>query len=480
MKKLQIPKRWRYGTAAAVLLAAALGVLLALNVLVTRLEEKNGWRTDMSWNALTTYGEDTRKVLDELTVPVHIYAVYQEDAYLLALLDRYAANCPHFTWEKTDLALNPGLVSRFRAATSEDSIAADSLVFHCETTGRYKVVPYAQMLRYTYDEEGNMVYEGLQYERIISSAITYVTAAEIPRVMILQGHGELDAGMTVLLADLLDRSFHDVYYFTLNAEGIRLDPKDLLLILSPERDLSDAELAQISDFAEAGGSMLLTCDFSDPVERMPNWAALMRNYGFLPEATGTVVCAAEDEPGTYYDRYRYMLLPRLLSTKASEALVTNGTSSLLFPAARGFAIPELADSYRATDVLLSSTAASTLMEMDADLTGTPVKGSGGPYALGLVSERITERGEQTKVAILGSSAVLTEEWIWARTDTEAFIYSLVRWLRPGDTDLMIDARSAVRPQLTVGSLGVGTLVIFILPVLAAAAALLVLGYRRKL
>ncbi len=482
MKKLRIPKRWRYGTAAAILLAVTLWVLLGVNLLVTRMEEKHGWRTDMSWNSLTSYGEDTGKVLDSLTVPVHVYAVYQEDAYLLALLDRYAANCPNFTWEKTDLALNPGLVSRFRAATPDASISADSLVFYCEATGRYKAVPYAQMLRYTIDDEGNVVYEGLQYERILSSAITYVAAAEIPRVMILQGHGELDADMTVLLANLLDSAFYDVYYFTLNAREITLEPEDLLLILSPERDLSDTELKQIQDFAEAGGSLLMTCDFSDPVEQMPNWAALLRDYGFLPEATGTVVYAAADEPATYYDQYRYMLLPALQYTKATYTLVENKTATLLFPAARGFAVPEDADAYRSTDVLLSSSSAAVLTGMSASLTssGTPVEGSGGPYALGLLTERITGRAELSKAVVLGSSAVLTEEWIWARTDTEAFLYSLVNWLRPASGNLMIGARSAVRPQLTVGTLGLGTLVIIILPALVLAAALLVLGYRRKL
>lgn len=473
-------RRLRYGAAATVLLVSALAVLLILNILMTRLEDKHGWRTDMSWNSLTSYGADTQKVLDSLTVPVHVYAVYQEDAYLLALLDRYAANCPNFTWEKTNLALNPGLVSRFRAATPEESIGADSLVFWCEATGRFKAVPFAQMLNYTFDEEGSVVYEGLQYERVLSSAITYVAAEQIPRVMILQGHGELSEGMTVLLADLLDRSFRDVYYFTLNAQGITLEPDDLLLILSPERDFTDSETEQLLAFAEAGGSMLLTCDYSDPVERMPNWQSLLRLYGFLPEPTGTVVCASAEEPGSYLDPYRYMLLPSVKYTGATQALAAN--TALLFPAARGFTVPTEADSYLSTDVLVSSAEGAFLTDMTADLSssGEPLPGSRGPYALGLLAERITGKAERSQAAVLGSSAVLTEEWIWARTDTETFLASLVGWLQPNRSDLPVAPRSAVRPQLTVGSLGAGTVVIFLLPVLAAAAALLVLGYRRKL
>lgn len=78
--------RFRYGAFSTLLLCVALAVLILLNVVFSALEKKNAWRVDYSFNALTSYGQVTEKVLDQLQYPVHIYALYakgQEDQPLL-------------------------------------------------------------------------------------------------------------------------------------------------------------------------------------------------------------------------------------------------------------------------------------------------------------------------------------------------------------------------------------------------------------
>ena len=113
--------RVRYGSLSTLLVCLVLAALILLNLAMTTLEKKHGWRMDYSFNALTTHSETTLQVLSQLEHPVHIYALYtrgNEDAPLMELLDRYAAASPLITWEQTDVALNPGLLTRLQFVTS--------------------------------------------------------------------------------------------------------------------------------------------------------------------------------------------------------------------------------------------------------------------------------------------------------------------------------------------------------------------------
>ena len=340
-KKLNQP-RLRYGAFSAVLLAVVLAALLALNALTGSLEKKYAWRTDFSFNGLTTQSDTTLEVLAELAYPVHIYALYargEEDEPLLELLDRYAAASSLVTWEQVDVAMNPGLISKFTGTTSDDTVTSDSLIVYCETTDRWRLLSADDFVTLSFDyDSGSYAYSGITYEKSITNAIAWVSREKVQRAMILQGQGELDSGGTAVLADLLESNGYEVYYFTLNSEEAALSSDDLLLILSPTHDFTDAELSQLETFALGGGSILFTVDYSDPLTSMPNYCALLRYYGFVPK-NGLVVASAE-EPATYYNNNRVYLLPAMQSTDVTMEMVSGGTTTLLMTACRAFETPE--------------------------------------------------------------------------------------------------------------------------------------------
>ena len=292
--------RFRYGSMSTLLLCLCIAVLMAVVLLCDTLEEENGWRMDFSFNELTTQSETTEAILASLPYDVHIYALFtpgSEDLPLMELLNRYASASDRVTWEQTSVTLNPTLTTRFRG-TSDEPLTNDSLIVSCEATGRYKILSPDSFISLSLDYEAG-VYEiaGLTYEKEITSAIAYVTREDIPRVMILQGHGELDQGTTAVLADFLTSNNFEVVYFELTDADVTLEPEDLLLILSPQRDFMPTELEAITDFAAAGGNLFITCDYTDDVSAMPNYQSLLRSYGFQP-LDGVVIAGAE-ETGTY-------------------------------------------------------------------------------------------------------------------------------------------------------------------------------------
>ena len=485
MKKNAVPfwrnPRLRYGSLSTLILCVALAALIVLNLIFTTLEKRNGWRADFSFNALTTQSETTLRVLEQLPYPVHIWALYQkgsEDLPLMELLDRYAAASDMVTWEQADVALNPGLLTRFHSEVSTETVTNDTLIISCEATGRWKVLSYTDFITWSLNyEEG--VYEpaGLAYESRITSAIAYVTQDRVPRIIAAQGHGELDEAATGALSELLESNGFDVQYGRL-AE-FELSPDDLVMLLSPVYDLTGGELETLADFAEQGGSILFTCDYTDPVAQMPNVAALLRSYGFLPKEG--VVVASADEPGTYYDNMRINLIPYMLPGEITADL-TGGYNTLLLTGCRAFETPGDTDAGLTVTPILSSGYGAYLRDLSSNsLSLTQQDGDEmGPFALALEARRFTASGNVSRAFVLGCSTLLTSEQIYLMTDAEEFILRTVQYLLDtAPTDLGIMAKTAMRPALSVRSYGLGSMLLVLLPMSVIAAALVILLPRRN-
>ncbi len=474
--------RIRYGGISTLLLILVISALIAINIAATGLEKRNGWRVDLSFNGITTQSEATVKALAELEYPVHIYALFprgEEDAPLMELLDRYAAASSLITWERADPSLNPGLVTRF--STETESVSSDSLIVFCETTGRWRILSPADFVSLSLDaESGNYTWAGYTYERALTGAITFVTRERVPRVVILQGHGELDGNTLSAFDTLLTDNHYEVVYQDLSDAAYTPDPEDLLVFFSPMRDLTDAELEKVTAFAAQGGSLLFTCDYTDPVEKMPNYAALLRSYGFIP--LEGIVVADRDDPNSFYNNIRIDLIPTMLSTDVTLDLVSSGADTLLMAGSRAFEEPEETDRNLIASVVLRSGETAYLKSLSGDLTSLErAEGdAAGPFALALQARRITENGYVSRAFITGSSTMLTDEQIYAMTDTRQFAIRMIEFLLDAESsNLEIMAKNALRPALSARGNSMGSLIVTALPLAVLLLALLVLLPRRN-
>lgn len=475
--------RFRYGSMSTLILCVLLAAMVMLNMLMSTLEKKNGWRVDYSFNAITTQSETTLQILADLTYPVHIYALFnkgEEDAPLLELLDRYAAASPLVTWEQADLNLNPGLMTRFQGSTSDETVTTDSLIVYCETTERWKILYWKDFISWSLNYgEGNYEVAGLTYESKITSAIQYVTRENIPRVLAVQGHGELDENTTAVFAELLESNNYDVQYVTLMSSELELNPQeDLLALLSPVRDLTEEELAIINDFTDAGGSILFTCDYTDPVGNMPNYSALLRSYGFIPK-DGLVIASA-DEPDSYYN-VRTCVIPTMQAADSTYELVLNGTDVVLMAGSRAFEIPEISDRNLTVNPVLTTSYKSYLHDTTSNSLSIEQTGEDelGPFALALEAWRVTTDGNISRAYVLGCSTLLTSAQIHAMTNSQEFIIRMTEFLlNTQPVDLNIMAKLAVRPQLSATSVTLGSILVVALPLAVLAVALIILVPRR--
>ena len=451
MKKYHTGKL-KYGSVSALMIVMVLAALIALNAGVYALEKKKGWRIDLSFNGIVSQSKETGEVLKSLQDPVEIYALFRkgdEDAPLMELLDRYAAACDKVTWKQVDPSVNPALLKRF----TTDSVAPGSndLIVYCEKTGRFRVLGPDDYVSVGMDTEtGEYTYTGWTYESSITGALAYVTKERVPKAVILQGHGEMDSETLQYFQGLLEANQYDVVFEDMTASSFAPDPEDLLIFFSPVRDLTEPELQKLSDFAAKGGSFLFSCDYTDPTGSMPN--------------------------------YSDWLLPEMCSTDLTLGLITAGANHLLLPGARAFEEPEESDrNLTAATVLRSGkTAYRKVLTAQTSSIDKTAEDEEGAFPLALEARRVTTEGYVSRAFIIGCSAVLADQQVFAMTDSQQVTIRVMEFLLKTDaSDLMIAPKEAVRPALGTTSTGLGSILLVALPLSVLFAALLILGPRRS-
>jgi len=446
-----------------------------VNLGVGALEEEYGWRRDYSFNGYATTGAETQAVADRLTRPVTLYLLFQggdADSQLLELLRRYGVLSSLIRVEPTDIAKNPGILTRFRR-DPDPAPEAGSVIVSCAETGRYTVLRPGDFVTLAYDpQRGRFDLAGLVYEKRLTEAIVSVTADTIPVMGILSGHGELTSAHLEHFTGFLRQNQYEAKTVTLRSEDGLADV-DLLLIAGLQKDLSDAEVGLLDAFARRGGSFLMLRDFSDPLD-MPNYLALLKNYGIIP--LPGVVIAGEEDADSYLGEPIY-LVPSMKETDMTLPLLAGNMDFLLLAGAGAFRTPVGNPSLRVETVL---TTGKNAYVHDLSAAGEQPGDLRGELSLALYAQRMHPSGDISRMFAIGNSALFTDEYMYQRTYNEAFIMQVIGQLLPQKAvSLDIMARSAFHPGLKTGSQSLGLLLIVAAPLASLAAALGVLLPRRR-
>ena len=158
-------------------LAAAVIVLAVLVNLIVRAIPSRYTEFDLSEAGLYTLSESSRQVADDLMQDVTIYYLAQtgnEDQIISKLLDKYAAQSSHITWELKDPAVYPTFAAQYGA----QDLTSGGLILVCGEQS--KVLDAAELYDYDYSDyattgAANVTFDG---ESRITSAIYQLTSGE--------------------------------------------------------------------------------------------------------------------------------------------------------------------------------------------------------------------------------------------------------------------------------------------------------------
>ena len=289
------------GMYASALAVVVLAVIILVNLVIRALPTKYT-EYDISTTSLFTLSDTTENLLHELNADVTAYYLAesgQEDANITRLLDRYAGESSHFSWQQRDPVLYPTFAQQY------DGASAGSVVLVCGDNS--DVLSYNDMYEMdleSYYTTGTANYS-FQAENALTSGIAKVTRTAAYQLYELTGHGE-----TALSDDFTDTlSNAGVTVTSLNLTTAGSIPADVsaVLINAPGADLTDAETTILKDYVANGGKLFVTTDFTTGT---PNLDSVLAD------------CGMARQPGllieTDTDHYPYGYPPDLPAAQAGR------------------------------------------------------------------------------------------------------------------------------------------------------------------
>ena len=473
----------KLGSISLTTTAVVIAVVVVLNLLVGELPA-TVTKIDQSALGLYTVGEETETILAGVDTDVHFYVLAErgmEDTTILTLLERYEALNHHVRVETVDPATRPTFIAQY----TEDTLSQNSVIVASGL--RHTIVNYSDIYQTQYSEEDyyNYLYtgqmpSGTKYfngELAFTSAIDYVTRADLPMLYSLTGHGETALSSTYQ-GYITSENIGMAELSLLTVDEIPADCT-AILIANPTSDINADERDMLSRYIVEGGSILLVTGYDHYSEAgMPNLAALCSEMG-LESVDGLVIEGSRDR----YTGYPYSLLPSIGSTvpmtelsesvkyalmNASHGIVSTGTASVY---------PILTTSSQAYVKSISGEGITTFEKEDGDISGTCYVG------VGASGEADGTRSDTYKFVWYSSPSIVDESTDqYVSGGNSAVFMASVGWMAENPVSLSILAKQLQVEALTLTA-GQQTFwaatVTVILPIAVLAIGFAVWFRRRK-
>ncbi|MDO4548261.1 MAG: GldG family protein [Clostridia bacterium] len=451
--------------------AVVLVVLIAIaaNMAVAALPSSIT-KIDVTEQSMYSLSDQTRRIVSTIEVPVTLTLIAtkgQEDSTVTTLLERYQALSDLVTVETVDPTVTPSILNQYQ----NEDLRQNSVIVKSETRDRF--VSYSDIYVYNY----TMNYQTYSYdytvdfdgENALTSAIHYVTSADLPTVYALTGHGETALSETAQsLVENDNMTIEDLSLLSLEAVP---EDADSIIIMSPQTDISSDEAEMLIDYLDAGGSIVLNTEYIASGE-MENLLTVTSHMG-LTATEGIIV---EGDGQMCLRGYNYYLLPTINSHDITDPLISGGYYALS-PVSQGIA---KLDGTQATVTSLLTTSDSAYAKIAGyEMTSTDKEDGDidGPFDVAAAS--VLGEG---KLVWFASAGIFTDE---VNSMVSGANYNLalnaLNWMCEQAESISIRSKSLETSQLTVPaaqSALFSTLFVGLVP-LALLAMGLVIWYRRK-
>ena len=261
----------RWGTATAIYVVVVAAVLVAVNLVGSRIT--TGW--DVTAQHLLTLSPASRRIARSVAHPVSIVAFTQPgdptSAKIQVLLQQYARDSRgHITYQVIDPVTHTAVAARY-------GVQAYNTVVVQSGSNVQTVQPTSLT---TYNSAGNAVFNG---ETAITNAILRAGASVSLKVDWLAGDGEPDIASgrhPNATAALRNMGYQVGSLNLLTSNGVPANVA-ALVIDSPTRDPSAAEIAALRQYAARGGHLIVL--LPPLLKPLPRLDALLATWGIVPQ-----------------------------------------------------------------------------------------------------------------------------------------------------------------------------------------------------
>ena len=363
------------GSYSMAITAVVLAILVVLNIMVSALPASMT-KYDISSSQLYSITSNTKAVVNHLQQDVTIYWVVQadkEDAILENLLDKYSSLSEHIEVVKK----NPDVFPTFTQAYTSEAVPNNSLIV--ESGERFRYVPFTDIyLGELNPYTGGYNLTDFDGEGAITSAIDYVITEELPKLYILEGHGEKE--LPPSFSDQLEKENIDTAALSLPTVDAVPADADALLIYSPASDISENERDMLADYTHNGGKLMV---IAGPAKEggLTTLCSLLSDYGVEP-VDGIVI---EGDRSHYAFGYPYTLLPELASHPITDPLL-EGHYYAILPIAQGLRLTEPEENGVTALLTTSQHSFSKLAGFDLDTYEKEAGDLDGPFTVAVSIE----------------------------------------------------------------------------------------------
>ncbi len=462
---------------AAITTVAVLAGLILLNLVVQNIPAQ--W--DMTRKKLFSLTDQTTNLVKSLDQEVMIYLLSkpgQEPKDIMEVLERYAGASSKISLELVDPDRNPTLISQY--SEEGQSITNGSVIV---VSGAYsRVIDRIDLYSISYSQQGQPQVLGMTAEQRVTSALAYVISGREPRIYILEGHNELTLAK-LNLQDVVSKANYSIKILNLLKVGTVPDDAEVVVILSPQRDLTEKESDALGSYLEKGGALFLSRDLSGV--DMRNMDALLGRFNLM--ITPGVVMEKDTNrllPGM--GNNPIVFSPRMAEENPVTDSLRENNLDAFVSTAMGIQETEIRKRNLKFTSLLNSSNSSWLrtdlnnpseFRMAGDIPG-PIT-----VAASLAeTNRDTGKEDGARIILLSSGQSLSAlpGLGQIKANIEFFLNSL-NWLSDQEESMNIPSKSLFRLPVQINALQAwiyGAICVLLIPLLIIIGASVVL-YRRK-
>lgn len=424
---------------------------------------------DLTNSGVIELSDETEEILEALDEDVNIYSFVPEgenDGVLITMdeiLKKYKQESDRITYERIDVEKNPEFAKKYLDLGS--SISLYSVVFECGD--KFRVINISDAVSFNADS-GTL--ENIMAEQYFTSAIIKITSDEAQKVAIISGHGErIDERV---LSNIFELNNYEVSTVNLLTDDI--NDKALIIITNPETDYSQEEILKLDEFLKSGGAAEI---FIGPDDKgYKNLYSYLNEWGI--EFSGGYL--VDNKKGNYVQSKVY-LLPEINDTEITENFADKGFN-ILMPYSRAVNIRQMDGIIH--QVLLETSEDARNKYNIRSTTATFEEGDkDGKFTIAAYLER--KIGDiSSEIMVVGNTAFINNEYVnQSQFINSEFVLRGAKHLTENENTVNISPKKIGNTLLDITASDVirsGLLTVVVIPLLIAAAGVLVWLKRRKI
>jgi ABC-2 type transport system permease protein len=460
------------GAYSSVSIIIAIALTVIINLIAGKLPSKYTG-IDVTSNQLYSITDQTKQIVKSLDMDVDIYVLASEenaDSVLSQTLNKYEELSDKINVEYINPMTNP----KFASTYTSDSVSQNSLIV--VTDKRSKVINYSDIYEYEMDYSSySYSVTGYDGEGQITSAISYCTSDEMPKIYIIQGHNELtlDSGFTTAIEK------ENIDYETISLMDYDEVPEDAqcLIIHDPETDFSKDDADKVINYLNNGGKAIITTEYTGT--DLPNFNSIISEFGMTIE-TG---CIIDTNQGNYYQSPMY-LLPNVEYADETSGL-TGSYTYLMTTYAEAITIPDYDVEDMEYTPLLSTSSQSILKQitgqgLSANVEEGDVQGS---FTIAAKAEKTIDDDNSAVLYVFSGARLFTDTFdSYVSGNNKQLFSNIMGTIANHEVSVSIPVKSYELEWLTTSqsdAVSFGLVVMILIPLALIIAGIVIWVRRRK-